>query len=146
MQSFILNQCKVLMQGFKPGTKLTYTRNQQLGKQAMDQLMGSLMDLNLLMEISGEAHDTAGGHATCPRAWVSPCASRRTAGKSEHLGLQSMEDARGAGTMKKISSTVAGRQHGWGCSQEAVWSCPKRPHGWSHRDLGCKAKSLAVTK
>lgn len=38
MQSLILNKCKVLMQGFEPGT---YVRRQQPGKQAMEHLMDS---------------------------------------------------------------------------------------------------------
>lgn len=55
------------MHSFKPEA---YTRIQQPGKETMDQLRDLLLDLNRLMEISGKAHDTVGGHVTCPRAWV----------------------------------------------------------------------------
>lgn len=49
-----------------------YARIQQPGKETMDQLRDLLLDLNWLMEISGKAHDTVGGHVTCSRAWVPP--------------------------------------------------------------------------
>lgn len=88
MQSVTLNWCKVLLQGLLPGSNLTYRRKQQPGKQDTDQITDSLQDLNMLMEISRGIQDTARGHGTCPTAWVSLCASGRTAAESERLGLE----------------------------------------------------------